>query len=430
MIVRELVELAMKRADGAQAILNRVESDSVTFENDRLKTVKSAQSTSLSMRVVAGGRLGISVTTDLEDKEGVVDRALEAAEFGSPVHFSFPPQMPLPEVRVYDEAVPAVTKEEMIRLGRIMVDRVKAYNSDILLGAGVSGSVSRNELANSAGTAVREESTAFSLGVHGQLVRGTDILWAGHGFGWKRRRIDEAAVADRAIELFRMAEETASVRSGDLPVIFTPEGVNVLLLALRLGFNGKNVVLGASPLAGKSGDTITDERFSLADDPLLDYAGGSSAYDAEGVPHRVTPLIERGEVRNFLYDLDTAGRAGTESTGNGIGCGPTNLVVAAGQTPFEEMVKQTQEGLLVENVIGLGQGNPLSGEFSVNVGLGYKIENGKVVGRIKNTMLAGNTYEALRHIDAIGDRPEWVMGRLLTPPIKIARLSVISGTGG
>jgi PmbA protein len=425
MIVRDLVERAAAGAEGAQAVMQEVESTNVSFENDRLKAVNSSQSTSITVRVVVKGRLGVSRTTDPSDGAGVVDRALEAAEFGAPVHFSFPPPREVPEVRVFDEAVTAVTRGEMIKLGEAMIVRVKDYNKEILLGAGVSRSISRNKFANSAGTLLSEKSTGFSLHVHGQLVRGTDILWAGHGFGWKKREIDERAVADRTVELFRMAEKTVDLESAEMPVIFTPEGVNVLLLALRLGCNGKNVLLGASPLAGKLGEKVAGENFSLTDDPLIDYGGGTAAYDGEGVPHGVTPLIEKGVVKNFLYDLDTAGRAGTESTGNGIGCDPTNLVVARGMTPFEEMVKGTKKGLLVHSVIGLGQGNPLSGEFSVNVHLGYKIEEGQITGRVKNVMLAGNTYEALKNIDAIGDRAEWVGGRLLTPPVKISRLSVV-----
>jgi PmbA protein len=49
----------------------------------------------------------------------------------------------------------------------------------------------------------------------------------------------------------------------------------------------------------------------------------------------------------------------------------------------------------------LGQGNPINGEFSVNVFLGYKIQNGKVAGRVKDVMLAGNAYTALKDITAI-----------------------------
>ena len=77
--------------------------------------------------------------------------------------------------------------------------------------------------------------------------------------------------------------------------------------------------------------------------------------------------------------------------------------------------------------MGLGQSNIINGDFSVNVSLGYKIERGEIVGRVKDAMLAGNAYDALMHISAIGDTPEWVSGwgAMKTPPIQIERLSVV-----
>jgi PmbA protein len=426
MIVNRLIEKVMRKAQGAQAYLEQSESTNVSFENDKLKSVRSSQSTGMGVKVIVDGKIGSSHTTDIDDVDGVVGRALEAAEFGSPAHFRFPSPQEGPDVKVYDGAVLRVTKEEMVRIGEEMMTLVKGYNPDILLSAEAGRGVSKSHFVNSAGIEFLTETTSFAAGVNGQWIRGTDILWAGHGFGWKKREIDHVEIAKKAIELFKMAERIAQIRSGDMPVIFTPEGMNVFLLALRLGFNGKNVFLGSSPLAGKLGEKISDDTFAIIDNPLLDYASGSGTYDGEGVPHQVTPLIEYGIVKNFLYDLDTAGRAGKKTTGNGVGCNPTNLVIKEGGTPYEEMVKNTKEGLLVHDVLGLGQGNPISGEFSVNVQLGYKIENGEIVGRVKDVMLAGNTYEALKRIVAIGDKAEWAGGSLLAPPIQIARLSVVA----
>jgi len=426
MIVNQLIEKAMKKAQGAQASLGQSESTDVSFENDKLKSIKSSQSTGMSVKVIVDGKIGSSHTTDIKDVDGVVTRALEAAEFGSPVHFELPCPQEAPDVKVNDDAVLPVTKKEMVGIGEEMMALVKEYNSDILLYAGAEKSVGKGQFANSAGVEYTNETTSFGVGVYGQWIRGTDILSAGYGFGWRKREIDHMEVARKAIELFSMAENIAPIKSGAMPVIFPPEGMNVLLLALRLGFNGKNVFLGSSPLAGKLGQKIADERFSLTDNPLIDYASASGKYDGEGVPHQVTPLIEEGVIKNFLYDLDTAGRAGTKSTGNGVGCGATNVVIKEGDTPYEEMLKNTKEGLLVHSVIGLGQGNPISGEFSVNVQLGYKIENGEIVGRVKDVMLAGNTYDALKDIAAIGDKAEWVGGSLLTPPVKIGKLSVVA----
>jgi len=426
MIVDRLIEKAMTRAQGAQASLGRSESESISFENDKLKSAESSQSTSMSVKVVVNGKIGSSHTTDIQDIDGVVERALDAAEFGSPAHFDFPGPQKRPDVKVYDDAVQAVKKGEMVRIGEEMMGLVKDYNIDILVSAGVNKGVGTTEFANSAGIAYTTQSTSFSVGVEGQLIRGTDILWAGHGLGLKKREIDHREMARKSVALFRMAENIAHVRSGQMPVIFAPEGMRVLLLALSLGVDGKNVFLGSSPLAGKLGEKIADERFSITDNPLIDYAGGSGTYDGEGVPHQATPLIENGVLRNFLYDLDTAGRAGAKTTGNGVGCSPTNLVVTEGTTSYEDIVKQTKEGLLVHSVLGLGQGNPISGEFSVNLHVAYKIENGEVVGRVKDVMLAGNTYTALKNIMAIGDTAEWAGGTLLTPPIQIANLSVIA----
>ena len=426
MIVKRVIEKAMRKAQGAQASFGQSESTKVSFEDDKLKSVGVNQSTGMRVKIIVDGKIGLSHTTDIDDVDGVVARALEAAAFGSPAHFEYPGPQEGPDVEVYDDSVLPVTKEEMVRIGEEMMALVKAYRTDILISAGVRKSVNKSQFANSAGMECTTETTSFGVGVNGQWIRGTDILLAGHGFGWKKRDIDHLAIAGKVTELLKIAEKIAPINSGTLPVIFTPEGVNVLLLALRLGFNGKNVFLGSSPLAGKLRERIAHEAFSVTDNPLLDYASSSAKYDGEGVPHQVTPLIEEGVLRNFLYDLDTAGRAGTKTTGNGVGCNPTNLVIKEGDTPYEEMVKNTKEGLIVHNVLGLGQGNPLSGEFSVNVQLGYKIEKGEIVGRVKDVMLAGNTYDAIKDIAAIGDKAEWAGGSVLTPAIQVAKLSVVA----
>ena len=426
MIVNRVIEKAMRKAQGAQAALGQTEATNISFEDDKLKSAGVTQTTGMRVKVVVDGKIGLSHTTDLDDVDGVVARAMEAAAFGSTAHFQYPGPQEGSDVEVYDDAVHAVTKEEMVRIGEGMMALVKAYRADILVSAGVRKNMSTRQFANSAGMEFTTETTSFGVGVSGQWVRGTDILQAGHGFGWKKRDIDHLAIAGKAIELLKMAENIAPIKSAAMPVIFSPEGMSVLLLALKLGLNGKNVFLGSSPLAGKLGAKIAHEAFSITDNPLLDYASGSGKYDGEGTPHQVTPLIERGLLRNFLYDLDTAGRAGTKTTGNGVGCNPTNLVIKEGDTPYEEMVKNTKEGLLVHNVLGLGQGNPASGEFSVNVQLGYKIEKGEIVGRVKDVMLSGNSYDAIKDIAAIGDKAEWAGGSVLTPPIQVARLSVVA----
>ena len=87
MIVEKIVEKAMEKADAAQALMRTQETSAVDFENDKLKSAESSQRTDIQVKVVLDGKVGISSTTDPKDIEGVVKRALEAAEFGSPANF-------------------------------------------------------------------------------------------------------------------------------------------------------------------------------------------------------------------------------------------------------------------------------------------------------------------------------------------------------
>ena len=429
MIVEQIIQKAMETADGAQAIMTTQETSAVDFENDRLKSAESSQRTNIHVKVIKDSKVGMSSTTDPADIEGVVRRALEAAEFGSEAHFELPGPGELHPVKIFDPELLPLQKPEMISMGQQMMDMIKAYNPEILAGAGVNRTITRVEFANSKGATYSEEHTSFDVAAAGQWTRGTDILFAGHSVGQKKRVLDTEDVAARAIEYFRMAEKIVPVESKPMPVIFTPGGLVAILLSLRLALDGKNVFLGASPLRDKIGEQIAHPGFTLIDDPTVEYGPNTSAFDNEGVVRKVTPLVENGILRNFLYDLDTAGRAGMHPTGHGTNRSLTNLVLSPGDLSFEEMVANLDEGLMVHEFLGLGQGNPINGEFSVNVFLGYKIENGKVTGRVKDVMLAGNAYTALKDITAISKEREWISGSFawfsgLFPYVQVAKLNV------
>ncbi len=435
-LVEQLVELGMqgkpgmRRAQGVQASLRSSETIEVRFENSKLKSSQTAQRTEIDVRVILDGKVGTSSTTDPGDADGVVQRALEAAQFGSPAHYTFPAPQPAAAVKVYDEALLPLTHEALVASGQAVIDCFKAYNPEILAEVRQRKRMVRREFANSSGARFSEDSTGLSVLVGGELVRGQEILFVYDGQSRKDHTVDPLDIAGRAIELFRLAERSATISSGDTPVIFTPAGSAVLLLTLLMGLDGKNVLLGESPLKEKIGERVASEQLTLVDHPLVDFADGSGSYDGEGVPHQVTPLIEKGVLRGFLYDLDTAGRAGTRSTGNGPGCWPTNWLVQPGDTPYADIIRGTKSGLLVEDVMGLGQGNPISGEFSVNVQLGYKIENGEIVGRVKDVMLAGNVYDALKDITSVSSEQRWLSGDMgfisaCLPYVQVGRLSVV-----
>jgi PmbA protein len=204
-------------------------------------------------------------------------------------------------------------------------------------------------------------------------------------------------------------------------------------MPLMVAFNGKTVLEGASPIGNKLDQLVFDNKLSLWDDPTIAWQPGSHPCDDEGMPSQRTPLIEQGVASGFLYDLQTAALAGTKSTANGRRShgrlpspSPNTLIIIPGKTTFEEMISDIKEGLVVEQLMGAGQGNILGGDFSGNVLLGYKVESGKIVGRVKDTMVSGNIYQLLKQITAIGSEAKWVGGFLSTPPLYFPNVAVAS----
>ena len=171
---------------------------------------------------------------------------------------------------------------------------------------------------NSRGGQAEYRKSAFGLGVSGTLVRDTDMLFVGEGQESCRPLRDIQPITSVVLRQLELAKNQAAVKSGQMPVIFTPDGVvSAFLSALMTAFNGKTVLEGASPLGKRLGEQVFDRQLSLYDDATIDYAPHSRPCDDEGVASRRIPLIENGVVRNFLYDLQTAGQANAASTGSG-----------------------------------------------------------------------------------------------------------------
>lgn len=431
--MEEILARARKVAEAAEVFMVTSEDTSVHWEANRLKHVQSKQSQSVSLRIIKKGRIGYASSTTIENAQELVDNAVETAQFGQKAEFEFPPPTAYKGVRIFDAKTGKVSPETMTALGEEMIAKVRKGTPGLLCEGGVGSGATTVSIMNSRGGQATYKDTSFSLGVEGQLVRGTDMLFVGESQSSCRPILETGAITEVVLRQLKMAKTNASITTKLMPVVFTTQGVaSALIMPLMAAFNGKTVLEGASPIGKRLGELVFDKQLSVTDDPLVSYRPSSRPCDDEGTPSQRTPLIKRGVVSNFLYDLQTAGLAKTKSTGNGNrGRGalpspsPTAFIITPGKTTFDEMVKDIKEGLVVEQLMGATQGNVLGGDFSGNVLLGYKIENGKIVGRVKDTMVSGNIYRLFKEIAAIGSESRWE-GSLNTPPLYLANVSVAS----
>ncbi len=313
--MEEILIQAKKVAGEAEVFSVSSEETQVHFEANRLKHLQTKQQTSVALRIIHQGRVGYAVTTNPDDYPDLVDNAVETAQFGVTARFELPSANSYPQIEVFSADVEPVPVEAMVTLGEGLISAVTRHTPGIICEAEVAKEVVSVRLLNSRGGQAEYRKSYFSFGIEGSLIKDTDMLFVGDSVSSCQPVLEPGAVTDNVLQQLEMAKEQAKVPTKSLPVIFTPHGVaSALVMPLMAAFNGKTVLEGASPIGQKLGEQVFDPKLTPVDNPLLAFRPGSRPCDDEGVPSRLTPLVEKGLETGSLYDLQTAAPAGTSRT--------------------------------------------------------------------------------------------------------------------
>jgi PmbA protein len=444
-MIDRLLDAARGKVDGADALWRREEQTAVSFESGRLKAAGITEEAGLNLRVVAHGRMGVAGTTAAKpDPKELVARAGASAELGEVVELAFPnpsPQSLTPIATFFDRTANA-SLSELIRMGRLLVERLA--RPDCQVNVAVQREVADTAVGNTAGARGEYRTTGFAVTADITRIAGDDVLMVYDQYVGSDMPSDAdlEALVRSVVTRLTAALKIVTPPDGALPVVFTPAGLAAVVLPLEQALSGKTVLQGSSPLAGKVGEALFDARLSIIDDPLTPGRPLSRPVDDECVPSRCNGLVERGVLGQFVYDLETAARAKTQSTGNGrrgvFGkphIGYTNILFrgtnggAQHAAPLQMLggglIADIEDGLIVDDLIGVGQGNVISGAFSHPVGLAYRVQRGEITGRVKDAAVAGNAYDLLKKIGGFGDDGRWLGARwspsLLLEGVSVAR---------
>jgi PmbA protein len=445
-MIDQILDAARGKVDNADTLWRREEHTAVAFESGRLKAAGISEEAGLNLRVVAKGRMGVAGTTAASpDAKALVDRARASAELGEAVELIFPAaaKATMPPIPTFFDRTANASLDDLIRMGRLLVERLS--RPDCQINVSVQREVAETAVGNTAGARGEYRATGIAFTADLTRIAGDDVLMIYDQY------VGADMPADADLEALVQSIErrlTAALKvvappDGALPVVFTPAGLAAVILPLEQALSGKTVLQGSSPLAGKVGTTMFDERLSIEDDPLTPGRPLSRPIDDECVPSRCTALVERGTVGRFVYDLETAARAKTQSTGNGrrgvFGkphIGYTNIIFriadgahagtgTAARALGGGLLDNITDGLIVDDLIGVGQGNVISGAFSHPVGLAYRVEKGEITGRVKDAAVAGNAYDLLKKIAGCGNDGRWLGARwspsLLLDGVSVAR---------
>ena len=291
-------------------------------------------------------------------------------------------------------------------------------------------------LLNSKGLSLNERKNDFLVGLsvvvkdNNQIKNGLIVKNTQDFSDLVPEQIARAAVEDGISQL-----DAQSVKSGDYPVVIRHDAAALLLTAYSSVFSAENVQKGQSLLKGKEGKIIASPIVSIIDNPFEKQGLACRSFDDEGVATSFREIVSSGTLETLLYDLKTAKKAAKESTGHAfkssynsdLEIAPTNFFI----TPSKgegDLVGKVKEGILITGLSGLHSGaNTISGDFSLAAS-GLFIEDGVVKHAVKQMTIAGNFFELLKDIEAVGSDLEFCFiqmgGNCGSPSLLIKQLAV------
>lgn len=426
LLAEKLLDLALQAgAEAAEVLQSRSQSRPVFFEANRLKQLESSSASGTALRLWVDGRPGLAVAYGQVAPEAVVAKALAISALNEPESI----ELARGQQQMFANMGQAVAVEQLIDWGQTLVDQLRQAYPDVICEVELECDVETTRILNSRGLDCRYSDTTLSVYGSAEWVRGDDFLCVSDG-QTQRDTLDIQALTEQILQRLAWAEETTVINTGRLPVIFTAKAADMLWSTLQSALSGKRVRERSSPWSDGLGEQMTAAAITLYQDP--EAGPFSCPFDDEGTLTQRLTFIEDGVVQLFYCDRATGRDLGGHSTGNGfrpgLGSYPTpslyNTLIKPGQRSLTELIAGVEEGIVVDQILGGGAG--ISGDFSVNVDLGYRIRQGQLVGRVKDTMVSGNVYAALKDGIDLGGDADW-NGSCYTPSVRVDGISVTSG---
>jgi len=399
------------------------QSEPVFFESNRLKQLESSQSVGTGLRVWHNNRPGLAVAYGKIDPELLIDKAIALSELNQPETIELAP----PRQTAHDLTGVSISVKKLIEAGEGAISKLREEYPELICSAELEYEEESTSLINSQGLDCHYDESGISYSLGAELIRGEDFLGVFDG-EYSKSGLNIDPIIEQIVIRLDWAKRNVDPPLGRVPVLLTANAATLLWGNVSSALNAKRVLEKSSPWSDLQQQQVISSQISLFQQP--DLKPYDCPFDDEGMPTQELKLITNGVLNQYYCDRTIARELNLTSTGNGFRPGldtypnPSlvNLIVASGQKSFAELVTQLDNGIIVDQM--LGGGADISGDFSVNIDLGYRVENGKVAGRIKDTAISGNVYQILKQVVVLGRDRLW-NGSCFTPSLIVEGISVV-----
>lgn len=429
-IADDALKFALKYSDNVEVYVEKENSMDIDIQKNMVSFAKEDFSYGIGVRIIVEGKMGFSYTTNIDKINETVENAVFNSKSNiADENFVLAQKSKYEEVKgILDKKIESLQIEEYLEFAKTMVNAVEDANCEPTSG-GVSAGYGETLILNSNDVYCHDKSSVFSGFIAVNAEENGEISTAYEGKSSRNYDVDPLWIAENASKIARDSLKGESIETKDIDVLLDYRAASGLLGSFINALNADNVQRGRSIFANEIGNEVVSSALNIYDDGTHDGGLGSSKCDGEGTPSQKTPIIEDGVLKNFIYDLYTAKKGNTESTGNGMRASFADMPAVSLSNfilEFKDLVEipEIEEGVLVTDVLGAHTANPISGDFSVEANNAFKIENGEIRDPVKKAMLSGNIFGLMKDASGVSGEIRQ-MGPFVIPKILARDLRVI-----
>jgi PmbA protein len=403
-----------KRLGADDAILQTMvgKEHMVRFANDSLSVAKRTDEGVVSVYLAKNGRRVVGSSTNLTEERlsAFVERLFKTmVNLSKETVFA-----PLPRsARKFDrpgfiDRKLGDSEKEVPELAADAIAAAREAGARRSAGA-LEASLTTGHILASNGTSGHDASSSILLNIRSFVDRNA----SGHGLSCSASLagFDPEEAGRRAGSYAKSMVNAKPPEAGKYELLLSPT-VAANLVSLTGDFaSAFSVDAGTSYLVDKLGKKVASENFNLTDHGRMKGCLDGRNFDDEGIPTQSTSIIEGGVLRNYLHNLTTAKKFKTETTGNAglIQPGCWNLEVGAGDSSYDEMVKEMKHGIVLTSNWYTRFTNYRTGEFSTVPRDGaYLVEDGKVVRSLSGMRVSDSLERIFSSVRLLSKEREWV----------------------
>jgi len=410
---------AVAGADDGELFLERRRSESLSFDDGRVRNASYDAGQGFGLRAVKGETAGYAHSTEITEHslKRAVDTARLAVGDGGGTLADAPRAT---NQKLYGDTDPMADASFPVKIETLCEIDAYARSLDkrvIQVSAAIAASIQEVVILRPEGHSVTDTRPMTRLNVS-VIVEDNGRRESGNSGGGGRYALTGLidpdhwkATAREALRIALVNLEAVPAPAGVMDVALGPGWPGILLHeAIGHGLEGDFNRKGSSAFSDLMGKQIASKGVTVLDDGTIPDRRGSITVDDEGTPSAKNTLIEDGVLVSYMQDRQNARLMGVDATGNGrresYAHAPmprmTNTYMLSGDAAPEDIVADVRDGIYAVG-FGGGQVDITSGKFVFSCTEAYMVKDGKVGAPVKGATLIGDGATALKQIRAIGN---------------------------